>query len=272
MLILGHPLIPSPNFVFIKNIDDIRSTTNNDIVYFSASKENLELAKYCSENGVNFAVCFSSYLLSHLELKDYNLIQQLHSKLTSKENITPEYMAKLLGKFYRISIDTIRFYTTNYYKASGGHCYQRDLKRLLKGSVTIEQIYDQYRQRNKAYRCNLGSIERGFFLFSNFKPIYIIFDEEYNGPKLVANIAQSYANDYLLDSKILGAIDLNDNQEWEAYAKAKVDGVISVSIIDSIKNKVVSQRENMDTKMIDQFQEIKHIFDKLGKPKPLVTA
>ncbi len=61
MLILGHPLIPSDRFVFIKNTDGIHSSTNNDIVCFEANPKNLELAQYCCENGVHFSVIFLSH-------------------------------------------------------------------------------------------------------------------------------------------------------------------------------------------------------------------
>ncbi|EHI42834.1 hypothetical protein OPAG_08634, partial [Rhodococcus opacus PD630] len=44
MLILGHPLIPSARFVFIKNTDAVHSSANSDIVCFEAHPKNLELA------------------------------------------------------------------------------------------------------------------------------------------------------------------------------------------------------------------------------------
>ncbi|GAA8374430.1 hypothetical protein HpDR4_24950 [Helicobacter pylori] len=61
MLILGHHLIPSDRFVFIKDTDGIHSSTNSDIVCFEANPKNLELAKYCCENGVHFSVIFLSH-------------------------------------------------------------------------------------------------------------------------------------------------------------------------------------------------------------------
>ncbi len=61
MLILGHPLIPSSRFVFIKNTDGIHSSANNDMVYFEAHPKNLELAQYCFENSVHFSVVFLSH-------------------------------------------------------------------------------------------------------------------------------------------------------------------------------------------------------------------
>ncbi|EMH46215.1 hypothetical protein [Helicobacter pylori] len=61
MLILGHPLIPSARFIFIKNTDAIHSSANNDIVCFEANPKNLELAKYCCENSVHFSVIFLSH-------------------------------------------------------------------------------------------------------------------------------------------------------------------------------------------------------------------
>ncbi|WP_104760902.1 hypothetical protein [Helicobacter cetorum] len=134
MLILGHPLIPSPNFIFIKNIDDIRSTTNNDIVYFTASKEILELAKYCFENGVNFSVVFLSHKAP-------------------------------------LETDT-------------------------------------------------------FFLFNAFKPHYYIFNDIEQ-----AIIAQQHATNYLLDSKILFSMDLDNTELWQICANAQIDGVISKDLL-----------------------------------------
>ncbi len=132
MLILGHPLIPSSRFVFIKNTDGIHSSTNNDIVYFEAHPKNLELAQYCFENSVHFSVVF----LSH-----------------------------------KIETDT-------------------------------------------------------FFLFNAFKPRYCIFKDIKQ-----AILAQSHATNYLLDSKILFSMDLNDTELWEICAKNQIDGVISKDLI-----------------------------------------
>ncbi|GAA7163981.1 hypothetical protein HpBGD52_05910 [Helicobacter pylori] len=128
MLILGHPLIPSDRFIFIKNTDGIHSSTNNDIVCFEANPKNLELAKYCCGNGVNFSVIF----LSH-----------------------------------KIETDT-------------------------------------------------------FFLFNAFKPLYCIFKDIKQ-----ATLAQQHATNYLLDSKILFSMDLNDTELWEICAKSQIDGIIS---------------------------------------------
>ncbi|PUD45093.1 hypothetical protein [Helicobacter pylori] len=61
MLILGHPLIPSARFVFIKDTGAIHSSANSDIVCFEANPKNLELAQYCCENGVHFSVIFLSH-------------------------------------------------------------------------------------------------------------------------------------------------------------------------------------------------------------------
>ncbi|WP_104748499.1 hypothetical protein [Helicobacter cetorum] len=134
MLILGHPLIPSANFISIKNIDDICSTTNNDIVYFKAHKTNLSLAKYCFENSVNFSVIF----LSHKE---------------------------------PLEIDT-------------------------------------------------------FFLFTAFKVQYCIFSNIEQ-----AIIAQQYATNYLLDSKILFSMDLDNTELWQICANTQIDGVISKDLL-----------------------------------------
>ncbi|WRG27253.1 hypothetical protein E5E27_01875 [Helicobacter pylori] len=128
MLILGHPLIPSARFVFIKDTDGIHSSTNNDIVCFEANPKNLELAQYCCENGVHFSVIFLS------------------------------------------------------------HKIETDL----------------------------------FFLFNAFKPLYCIFKDIKQ-----AILAQQHATNYLLDSKILFSMDLNDTELWEICAKNQIDGVIS---------------------------------------------
>ncbi|GAA7769758.1 hypothetical protein HpBT349_05210 [Helicobacter pylori] len=128
MLILGHPLIPSDRFIFIKNTDGVHSSTNNDIVCFEAHPKNLELAQYCCGNGVHFGVIF----LSH-----------------------------------KIETNT-------------------------------------------------------FFLFNAFKPLYCIFKDIKQ-----AILAQQHATNYLLDSKILFFMDLNDTELWEICAKNQIDGVIS---------------------------------------------
>lgn len=89
MLILGHPLIPTTRFIFIKNTDGIHSSTNNDIVCFEANPKNLELAKYCCENGVHFGVIFLSHkietdtffysTLSNRSIVFLRILNKLHS-------------------------------------------------------------------------------------------------------------------------------------------------------------------------------------------------
>ncbi len=128
MLILGHPLIPSDRFVFIKNTDGIHSSTNNDIVCFEANPKNLELAKYCCENSVHFSVIF----LSH-------------------------------------------------------------------------------------------KIETDAFFYSTLSNRSIVFFKDIKQ----AILAQQHATNYLLDSKILFSMDLNDTESWEICVKNQIDGVIS---------------------------------------------
>jgi len=60
MLIFGHKFIESAKFIQIVSKDDIKKTTPNDIVVLNGITEPFELAKYCQENSISYAIKVSS--------------------------------------------------------------------------------------------------------------------------------------------------------------------------------------------------------------------
>ena len=56
MLIFNHPLIKSPKFYKIKNIDDIIDTPPNSIILLSPLPHSIEIVKYCKKNLIPFAI------------------------------------------------------------------------------------------------------------------------------------------------------------------------------------------------------------------------
>ncbi len=56
MIILGLDFIESKPFYKIGEIEDISKTASNSTVIFDLNKQNYELAKYCKENSISFAV------------------------------------------------------------------------------------------------------------------------------------------------------------------------------------------------------------------------
>ncbi len=59
MIIIGHPLIESPLFFGVKNIEAIAHSPNNSVIVFEWSVQNSGLAKYCEINSVPFGVIVS---------------------------------------------------------------------------------------------------------------------------------------------------------------------------------------------------------------------
>ena len=60
MLIFGHPWIESPRFVKIFAIEDIEKTGPEDILLLEPLNVSVEIAKYCRDQGLKFAVSVGS--------------------------------------------------------------------------------------------------------------------------------------------------------------------------------------------------------------------
>ena len=56
MLIFNHSLLDSEKFYDIQSIDDISKTPSNSIVRFSFSEKNVELLKFCKDNGISCSI------------------------------------------------------------------------------------------------------------------------------------------------------------------------------------------------------------------------
>lgn len=74
MQVIGHPLIPSKQFVHIQTSKDIDSVLANCVVWWEASQDpDLSLAKFCQENKIQYAVQVSHLkeliFFSHLGAK-----------------------------------------------------------------------------------------------------------------------------------------------------------------------------------------------------------
>ena len=60
MLVFGFKDIKSPNFFTVSSVDDIKSSSAKDIVLLSSFSAPYELAKYCQDNDIAYAVMVSS--------------------------------------------------------------------------------------------------------------------------------------------------------------------------------------------------------------------
>lgn len=60
MLIFGNRYIEMPKFVTVQTIEDIATTTPNDILFLKSFTPPYSLAKHCLENGLQYAVLVNS--------------------------------------------------------------------------------------------------------------------------------------------------------------------------------------------------------------------
>ncbi len=60
MLIFGDRYIPSNNFIKIKSIEDIKKSSVQDILFLNDFSKPFELAKYCNENNLKYAIYANS--------------------------------------------------------------------------------------------------------------------------------------------------------------------------------------------------------------------
>jgi hypothetical protein len=69
MIVLGYKYIPSPVFMSIKKIDDIKLTPDNSILYIVFEEFNIKLIDYCSKNSLLYAIKVSN--LKELVIANY---------------------------------------------------------------------------------------------------------------------------------------------------------------------------------------------------------
>jgi len=60
MIVIGHPWIESPKFHKVFSIEDIQNSDANDIVLLEPLTESHKYAKYCQDNGIEYAVVVNS--------------------------------------------------------------------------------------------------------------------------------------------------------------------------------------------------------------------
>jgi len=56
MILIGHPWIESPNFHKVFSIEDIKTVLPKDIVLLEPLVDSHNYAKYCYDNGIEYAV------------------------------------------------------------------------------------------------------------------------------------------------------------------------------------------------------------------------
>ena len=85
MLIFKSKYIPSPDFVEVNSIEDIKKTKPSDILVLKEFKAPFDLAKYCKENKVAYAIeansildaLYASALEASYAIAEINLAKQL---------------------------------------------------------------------------------------------------------------------------------------------------------------------------------------------------
>jgi len=59
MIIIGHPWVASPIFRKVFSIEEIAQLQNGEIVLLEPLPESIEVAHYCQEHGIEFAITVS---------------------------------------------------------------------------------------------------------------------------------------------------------------------------------------------------------------------
>ncbi len=60
MIIIGHAYIPSKNFVKVTSIEAIKKTKTEDVLVLQNLDSSYEIAKYCMENNIRYAIYVST--------------------------------------------------------------------------------------------------------------------------------------------------------------------------------------------------------------------
>ncbi len=99
MLIFGHPLLESPTFYHIDNIEALSNTPSNSTICLEYNHTNIDLIHYCDNNNVEFSLSVNS-------IKELIFAENLNAKyiilnstlVNSAQKIAEQYLfdAKLL--------------------------------------------------------------------------------------------------------------------------------------------------------------------------------
>ena len=79
MLIFGHPWVPSPSFRKVFSQEDLAEITDNEIILLEPLSEAIQLARYCQEHNLPFAVTINEVrnaLIANALEADYIVCQQ----------------------------------------------------------------------------------------------------------------------------------------------------------------------------------------------------
>lgn len=96
MILIGHSAIYYPNFIYIKNIQDIKNTQAKDIIWFyTKDDKDYTLSKYCKDNEINYSVIVD-------ELKDVIIFANLNAKYIIIKNKHLVEMAQKIADEYFI--------------------------------------------------------------------------------------------------------------------------------------------------------------------------
>jgi hypothetical protein len=60
MIIIGHPWIESHRFCKVFSQEDIEKSRSEDVVLLEPLVDSVELAKYCQDNGITYAITVNS--------------------------------------------------------------------------------------------------------------------------------------------------------------------------------------------------------------------
>ncbi len=92
MIIIGHNAIQFPNFIHIQHIDDIVSTTPNDVVWFECD-DNFRISQHCKINDIVYARKVSS-------LKEVVIAANLGATYIIIDNMNLAKMAQKVANEY----------------------------------------------------------------------------------------------------------------------------------------------------------------------------
>lgn len=94
MIIIGYEDLPCEKFVKIQNLEDIKNTNPNEIVWFESKEYSTKFALHCKENNIPYAVKI-------INIKDLVIYSNLCAKyILISEKYLAEQSQKIANEYF----------------------------------------------------------------------------------------------------------------------------------------------------------------------------